>query len=398
MRLTLNIQIGNEQPVVTERQGETLTIGRDPECDFVLPDIDTAGLASSRHAQFSLTGCGLVLTDLGTTNGTMLNCERVTTPQSVTVGDSIELGPGGPVVRIDGFSVGDEVMPPLVSRWLRIGIEVRIAIVAVLLVLPVVMWLIFGRENSSATSSDPVPPPIPVSVPVPPHPEPIELQTLTEQPLDSVTRAVGCLGFRFEGDLHGDETAWLVAPDKVITTALTAGTLQQLRDFDSSHNIEIVLTGLTDTPIVVTQIRLHRNYDFDNPGTPESLLHDVAVMTLEEPVSGLLACQLAPSDALSNVAVNTSFRAIGYENPTKQTELFDPVRIRRQELKVSIIGSELPSGQSIPVLKTSFTMTRGLSGAPVFDTQANVIGLLTQRKSRGFIVPVSEIHELLKWK
>ncbi len=40
-------------------------------------------------------------------------------------------------------------------------------------------------------------------------------------------------------------------------------------------------------------------------------------------------------------------------------------------------------------------MIRGLSGSPVFNSNAQVIGVLTQRASIGFIVPVSVIHELL---
>jgi hypothetical protein len=65
----------------------TLTIGRLPECDVV---IDDRG-ASRRHAQVRVAGGEATLTDLGSTNGTLLNGQQVQARQ-LADGDRITIG------------------------------------------------------------------------------------------------------------------------------------------------------------------------------------------------------------------------------------------------------------------------------------------------------------------
>src|SRR5262249_56471556 len=64
------------------------TVGKAPNSDLVIDD----GYASGRHAQFTLDGSGgVVLTDLGSTNGTFVNGVRATQMQ-LTHGASIRIG------------------------------------------------------------------------------------------------------------------------------------------------------------------------------------------------------------------------------------------------------------------------------------------------------------------
>jgi len=65
----------------------TLTIGRLPECDLV---VDDAG-ASRRHAQLRRAETGYVITDLGSTNGTLVN-GRTIQEQVLEDGDTITIG------------------------------------------------------------------------------------------------------------------------------------------------------------------------------------------------------------------------------------------------------------------------------------------------------------------
>jgi hypothetical protein len=53
--------------------GREVTLGRSPECSMQLP----AAGASRRHASIGWRGARVVLRDLGSTNGTFLNGERV---------------------------------------------------------------------------------------------------------------------------------------------------------------------------------------------------------------------------------------------------------------------------------------------------------------------------------
>ncbi|HTG46618.1 MAG TPA: DUF3662 and FHA domain-containing protein [Actinomycetota bacterium] len=66
---------------------ELLTIGRLPDCDIVLDDKG----ASRRHAQIRSQDGTVTVTDLGSTNGTQLNGERVAS-RALSDGDRITVG------------------------------------------------------------------------------------------------------------------------------------------------------------------------------------------------------------------------------------------------------------------------------------------------------------------
>jgi pSer/pThr/pTyr-binding forkhead associated (FHA) protein len=63
------------------------TIGRG-DCDLILDD----RLTSRRHAEIKMLGDQLVIVDLASTNGTMVNGEKVTM-QSLIPNDLISIGP-----------------------------------------------------------------------------------------------------------------------------------------------------------------------------------------------------------------------------------------------------------------------------------------------------------------
>ncbi len=67
---------------------EGAVIGRSRDCDVVLDD---AGI-SRRHAHIRPTAQGWTIEDLGSTNGVLLNGERVRGSQPLQMGDRIELG------------------------------------------------------------------------------------------------------------------------------------------------------------------------------------------------------------------------------------------------------------------------------------------------------------------
>jgi Protein of unknown function (DUF3662)/FHA domain len=64
------------------------TLGRSRQCDVVLSDPNV----SRQHAEIRPRGGSWVLTDLGSTNGTLLNGRRVDRPEVIKQGDEIELG------------------------------------------------------------------------------------------------------------------------------------------------------------------------------------------------------------------------------------------------------------------------------------------------------------------
>jgi pSer/pThr/pTyr-binding forkhead associated (FHA) protein len=67
--------------------GDT-TIGRAAGCNISLDDT----YISQLHARVSPSGSGMLIEDLGSTNGTYVNRERVTAPLMGESGDRIQLG------------------------------------------------------------------------------------------------------------------------------------------------------------------------------------------------------------------------------------------------------------------------------------------------------------------
>jgi len=67
---------------------EEVNFGRDLANDITISDPEV----SRRHARFYMRDDNIYLEDLGSTNGTFLNGERVTTPQQLRSGDVITFG------------------------------------------------------------------------------------------------------------------------------------------------------------------------------------------------------------------------------------------------------------------------------------------------------------------
>jgi len=76
-----------------------IRIGRHPENDLRF-DLELDRDASSRHAEIRLEEGRYVLTDLGSTNGTFVNGERLTGTRALLDGDVIEFGANGPSVAL----------------------------------------------------------------------------------------------------------------------------------------------------------------------------------------------------------------------------------------------------------------------------------------------------------
>src|SRR5262245_54637691 len=66
-------------------------VGRSPDCDLVA----TGDGVSARHCRLTATAGGLVVEDLGSTNGTFVNGRLVTGPTAVRLGDRVTLGRAG---------------------------------------------------------------------------------------------------------------------------------------------------------------------------------------------------------------------------------------------------------------------------------------------------------------
>jgi hypothetical protein len=93
-----NVELEIREPGRSPRRmpmsGAPIGIGRGPECELVLRD----SRVSRRHARLAARDGVLVLTDLGSTNGTMVNGHRVT-EVALGAGDRIDLGETSLIIR-----------------------------------------------------------------------------------------------------------------------------------------------------------------------------------------------------------------------------------------------------------------------------------------------------------
>lgn len=94
--INLNVQIGNQPPIQRYFTQSEILLGRDSHCDVPLPD-DTV---STRHARLSHHHGQWWLEDLDSTNGTMLNDDKVSIPTVVINGDEVECGKASIVIKL----------------------------------------------------------------------------------------------------------------------------------------------------------------------------------------------------------------------------------------------------------------------------------------------------------
>jgi pSer/pThr/pTyr-binding forkhead associated (FHA) protein len=78
-RELLNVIVPVTGPVV---------VGRSPGSDIVIGD----DFVSARHMRVSPSGDSALAEDLGSTNGTILNGERLVVPTTLRIGDTIDIG------------------------------------------------------------------------------------------------------------------------------------------------------------------------------------------------------------------------------------------------------------------------------------------------------------------
>jgi pSer/pThr/pTyr-binding forkhead associated (FHA) protein len=85
-------------------------IGRREDCDLRIP----LGEVSRKHCRLIRDGDSLKLEDLGSSNGTYLNGQRVQEAQ-LNPGDTLQVGPVVFVLQVDGEPADDELRPVIME-------------------------------------------------------------------------------------------------------------------------------------------------------------------------------------------------------------------------------------------------------------------------------------------
>ena len=82
------ISQGSQAGLSAELAGGVIMIGRGADCQLILDD----DYVSTRHARVVATPDGIYVEDLGSTNGTYVNGQRITAPTTITLADSVRIG------------------------------------------------------------------------------------------------------------------------------------------------------------------------------------------------------------------------------------------------------------------------------------------------------------------
>jgi pSer/pThr/pTyr-binding forkhead associated (FHA) protein len=102
--ISLIIARGEPAPQVRHFIQPEVTIGRDPACECTVDD----EAISARHARLSFHHNQWWLEDLGSTNGTMFNQEKLSMPTVVISEDEFKCGDTRFIISLDG----EILMPP----------------------------------------------------------------------------------------------------------------------------------------------------------------------------------------------------------------------------------------------------------------------------------------------
>ena len=84
----LTIEQGPQTGLTASLSDGVVMIGRGSDCQLILDD----DYVSTRHARLVAADAGPYVEDLGSTNGTYVNGQRITAPTSVSLVDSIRIG------------------------------------------------------------------------------------------------------------------------------------------------------------------------------------------------------------------------------------------------------------------------------------------------------------------
>jgi ABC-type multidrug transport system ATPase subunit len=92
------IDVDNRPVKRIELNREVTRLGRDPEAEVVIDA--AAAVVSRRHAEIKKTGDQYFISDLKSFNGTLVDGKRITETVALFDGDEIQLGAGGPLLRL----------------------------------------------------------------------------------------------------------------------------------------------------------------------------------------------------------------------------------------------------------------------------------------------------------
>jgi hypothetical protein len=434
--LSLKIRQANQLGSDFFHPGPIIRIGRNPEAELAFDDEGNEAV-SWDHAQIELSGSTAILRDLGSSNGTFVNGQKLIKPVALNVLDTIVLGATGPQLIVAEVSAATAIRIP--EKQQRRSLSVTMALVLFVLVGGVAAYTFKTMSSSDTVAANSiaeeksvvpaaVEPPTestpPASVPAPKSPDPSNTPVvdpplpptpvydnpprvaLSLDQLESKYRdAIVWVGIERKEYIVPWCTGWAVNPTTVVCTATNAEFLR--RAGESKVFVYCGAIASEEKRIIkVTKLTSHSKFDADQDTSATSWLNNVAVLSLETPLPSSCG-ELASSDELTDV-VGTHVFVLAYGIPLDEKgkkQPFDLVtRPRPMQYQGSVSGTRTFPGAAMqfPLWKLTLAAVgnvkvdidqNGLAGASVFNNSGKVIGVLVMVDSEPHSVSIDRLRD-----
>jgi S1-C subfamily serine protease len=327
-----------DKPVVTVGRHATSDLRFDPQSDL---DVST------RHAELRRTGDAWSVRDLGSTNGTFVNGERVTADRRLTTGDVVGFGANGPTVEVRTAAIPATTAA---TASTAAGPLRRAALIGAgaLVVLAVTAGVVLQRDHSLRGNRLPAPP--------------------TPAPARDVPASVPAADFSAVRD-RNDAAVAMIASD--LDGTFMAGTAFGVDSSGVLVTNRHVVQGTPGTPARRIRVIYANTTDW-LPARIErvSATDDLALIRLERP--GTYPIVSGTSRASAPVRAGAPIVTIGYplavETPMEGEGLHVTARTTTT---AGTIAKQLDD-----VLQIDAYAGKGSSGSPVFDASGQLVGVV----------------------
>ncbi|MBN2713188.1 MAG: FHA domain-containing protein [Planctomycetes bacterium] len=399
----------------------TYRIGCGEDCEIIF-DAGSEPFVSRLHAEIVLTDFKAVVSDLGSSNGTIVNGVVISEPRDIHSGDVIEFGSRGPRIRF--LARGKNFQQNLVGRHTVViakestqknsmpekrknpRVEISMVILAFVCLLASIAYMLHnsGRQDMQVENLQ--------------H----EIDMTRKQVKDAgeagrdladkYSAAVYLVALRvkkegFEGRdgalpvgyLHSGGTAWAFdASGRLATNAHVVTGSRELLDAYGDFFELVAVQNTTGDIYKIKDIKI-------NPGakdktSPDYLVSDIALLTLDKPVP--VTFPLADDAGITGLSPGVLVYTIGfpiehngalrqfygYESPDK---VIGTTRFGWIQRLTSAEGS-ITSPEKRRLVHVGIACTGGQSGSPLFTSDGNVVAVLNatvqqNMSGRGNLVP-----------
>jgi pSer/pThr/pTyr-binding forkhead associated (FHA) protein len=195
---------------------------------------------------------------------------------------------------------------------------------------------------------------------------------------DRAAPAVVWIGVKHKLDLFPQASAWAVQPTVLVTTAAVVSEMEKL-----SREPDMQVVAWSRGSIIAAQsFQTDPQYSTTDPGSDNSLRHNVGIIRLADPVPSTL--EIASAEKRQALGPTTPLLAVGfYSTSERQNDIYDRVKLPLNHASVTIRSAENDRPNVVPLygveIGRSHESSRGswFDGAPIESAEGTVVGILS---------------------